>query len=120
MLVEHAFICCIMKLDGRVVAVKGDVTGGPTLGIDPEMLRVIRDETDVVINLCADINLTKTAAELAVTNILGALAVAELAKTFPKLERFVGVDIIAFASTFTDYHPDLRLDPVFSDPSSGL
>jgi hypothetical protein len=41
------------------------------------------------LNLSADIHLKKTATQLAQTNVLGTLAVAELLTSFPLLERFV-------------------------------
>lgn len=79
-----------MIRDGRIVAVRGDITAGPLLGMDEKTVEHLRAECHVVLNMSADINLTKRASVLARTNVLGALAIAELATSFRKLERFVG------------------------------
>lgn len=78
-----------MKAQKRVVAIRGDITAGPSLGMSEEQVEMLRRECTIVINLSAEINLAAKAKDLVNTNILGALAVAGLANTFPRLERFV-------------------------------
>lgn len=80
-----------MKLDKRVIAVRGDITAGSLLGIDKDIVDVLRSSVEIVLHFSADINLKKSAKQLAETNVLGTLAVAELLTSFSKLERFVRV-----------------------------
>lgn len=80
-----------MKLDSRVVAIPGDITAGPLLGMDERTVDMLRETVDIVLHFSADINLKKTAKQLAETNVLGTLAVAELLTSFQRLERFVSV-----------------------------
>lgn len=83
-----------MIADGRVVAVNGDIAAGPLLGMDEATAQRIRDEAHIVMSLAADISLGKKAKDLAATNIYGVLAVAELARSCSKLERFVFVSTL--------------------------
>lgn len=80
-----------MKSQKRVVAIRGDITAGPRLGMSEDTIEMLRRECTIVINLSAEINLAAKAADLVYTNVLGALAVADLASTFPRLERFVSI-----------------------------
>lgn len=84
-----------MKFDKRVVAVRGDITAGPLLGMDANIVEELRQSVQIALHFSADINLKKTAKQLAETNVVGTLAVAELLSSFPKLERFVGAMQIA-------------------------
>jgi thioester reductase-like protein len=77
--------------DGRVIAINGDITRGPLLGMDEAMAQRLREEAHIVMSIGAEINLGKKAKDLAATNIFGGLAVAALAASCPKLERFVSV-----------------------------
>ena len=79
-----------MKAEKRVIAIRGDITAGPNLGMTDEMVEKLKRECSIVMNLSADINLAAKAAQLVRTNILGALAVADLASRMPRLKRFVG------------------------------
>jgi fatty acyl-CoA reductase len=79
-----------MKAEKRVIAIRGDITAGPNLGMTDEMVEKLKRECSIVMNLSADINLAAKAAQLVHTNILGALAVADLASRMPQLKRFVG------------------------------
>ena len=75
--------------DGRVIAINGDITGGPLLGMDEAVVQRLREEVHIVMSIGAEINLGKKAKDLAATNIFGGLAVAALAASCRKLERFV-------------------------------
>ena len=77
-----------MKASGRVVALNGDITA-PQLGLSDDDLATLQGEVQLVIHMSADINLRKSVTQLAETNILGALAVAEVATHLPGLERYV-------------------------------
>lgn len=57
--------------------------------MDEAMAQRLRDEVHIFQNLGAEINLGKKAQDMAATNIFGGLAVAALAASCPKLERFV-------------------------------
>ena len=77
-----------MKASERVVALNGDITA-PQLGLSDDDLAILQSEVQLVIHMSADINLRKSVTQLAETNILGALAVAEMATRLPGLERYV-------------------------------
>lgn len=79
----------MLRKDKRIIAVRGDITAGPTLGIDRATLDVLKRDVHIVLALAADINLTRPAIKLVATNIQAPLDLATLASTFAHLERFV-------------------------------
>ena len=72
-----------------IVPISGDASIPDTLGLPDDVLTKLRESVSVVINLASKTRLCDSFSTIRATNIDPALCVAELATTFPLLERFV-------------------------------
>ena len=72
-----------------IVPISGDASIPDTLGLPEDVLTKLRESVTVVINLASKTRLCDSFSTIKATNIDPALCVAELATTFPLLERFV-------------------------------
>lgn len=96
---------------GRVTPVEGDVTA-PALGLDRDVRDVLGHRVREVIHAAADTTFSRPLDEARAVNTDGTARVAELARTWGGLRRFVYVSTAFVAGRLEGRVPERHNDPV--------
>lgn len=88
----------LLRSSPCIVPIPGDASVPDTLGLSEATLAKLRETVTVIINLASKTRLLDSLSTIKATNIDPALRVAEVATTFPLLERFVWTSS-AYANT---------------------
>lgn len=97
----------------------GDTTQ-PNLGLSPDNLSRLQNETTVVINAAGDIALSRDLAETIPVNCTGHLTLASLLDSFTKLQRFLHISTTYVSSFLPDGVVKEQIYPLYKDPVEEL
>lgn len=97
----------------------GDMTQ-PNLGLSPENISRLQNETTVVINAAGDIALSRDLAETIPVNCTSHLTLASLLDSFTQLQRFLHISTTYVSSFLPNGVVKEQIYPLYEDPAEEL